>query len=129
MAIGSGFGAFILGLAIGASGSNSSADPQPPAAVVTPEVTPSTVVVTVTAAPPPPPVVKTVVKTVTKTVTVPAAPPAPSQATTSAEPEAPVNVYYANCSEARAAGAAPLYVGDPGYRSGLDGDGDGVACE
>src|SRR5947209_8779929 len=38
-------------------------------------------------------------------------------------------VYYANCSEARAAGAAPLHVGDPGYRSGLDRDGDGVACE
>ncbi|WP_425328621.1 excalibur calcium-binding domain-containing protein [Pseudarthrobacter sp. 902506025] len=38
-------------------------------------------------------------------------------------------VYYANCSEAVAAGAAPLYAGSPGYRSGLDGDGDGVACE
>ncbi|UTT70526.1 DUF1524 domain-containing protein [Arthrobacter sp. DNA4] len=38
-------------------------------------------------------------------------------------------VYYANCSEAVAAGAAPLYAGTPGYRSGLDGDGDGVACE
>lgn len=38
-------------------------------------------------------------------------------------------VYYANCGEARAAGAAPLYVGDPGYRPGLDRDGDGVACE
>ncbi len=39
------------------------------------------------------------------------------------------NVYYANCSEARAAGAAPLYRGDPGYRSALDRDNDGVACE
>jgi hypothetical protein len=38
-------------------------------------------------------------------------------------------VYFANCSEAEAAGAAPLYVGRPGYRSDLDGDGDGVACE
>ena len=38
-------------------------------------------------------------------------------------------VYYANCTEAVAAGAAPLYAGSPGYRSGLDGDGDGVACE
>lgn len=35
----------------------------------------------------------------------------------------------ANCSEARAAGAAPLHRGEPGYRSGLDRDGDGVACE
>ena len=37
-------------------------------------------------------------------------------------------VYYANCAEV-AAGAAPLYAGTDGYRSGLDGDGDGVACE
>ena len=37
--------------------------------------------------------------------------------------------YYANCSAARAAGAAPLYVGSPGYSSHLDRDGDGVACE
>jgi hypothetical protein len=37
--------------------------------------------------------------------------------------------YYANCSAARAAGAAPLHRGDPGYRSALDRDNDGVACE
>jgi hypothetical protein len=37
--------------------------------------------------------------------------------------------YYANCAAARAAGAAPLSSGDPGYRSGLDRDGDGIACE
>ena len=39
------------------------------------------------------------------------------------------NVYYKNCAAARAAGAAPLYRGEPGYRSGLDADHDGVACE
>lgn len=38
-------------------------------------------------------------------------------------------VFYANCREARAAGAAPLYRGQPGYRSQMDGDNDGVACE
>jgi hypothetical protein len=37
--------------------------------------------------------------------------------------------YYANCSEARAAGVTPLYAGDPGYASHLDRDDDGVACE
>ncbi len=37
--------------------------------------------------------------------------------------------YYRSCAAARAAGAAPLHVGDPGYRAGLDGDGDGIACE
>jgi hypothetical protein len=38
-------------------------------------------------------------------------------------------VAFATCAEARAAGASPLHRGDPGYRSSLDGDGDGVACE
>lgn len=37
--------------------------------------------------------------------------------------------YYANCSAARAAGAAPIRRGDPGYSRRLDRDGDGVACE
>jgi Excalibur calcium-binding domain len=36
---------------------------------------------------------------------------------------------YANCSQARAAGAAPVRRGDPGYGSHLDRDGDGVGCE
>jgi len=39
------------------------------------------------------------------------------------------SVYYAGCDEVRAAGKAPLYAGQPGYRPGMDGDGDGVACE
>jgi hypothetical protein len=39
------------------------------------------------------------------------------------------SVYYKNCDAARAAGAAPLHRGDPGYRPGLDRDDDGVACE
>ncbi len=39
------------------------------------------------------------------------------------------SVYYAGCNEARAAGVAPIYRGSPGYREGMDGDGDGVACE
>lgn len=38
-------------------------------------------------------------------------------------------VYYRNCTEVRAAGAAPLRVGEPGYARHLDRDGDGVACE
>lgn len=39
------------------------------------------------------------------------------------------SVYYKNCAAARAAGAAPVYAGDPGYRSALDRDNDGVGCE
>lgn len=37
--------------------------------------------------------------------------------------------YYKNCDAVRAAGRAPLYAGRPGYRSGLDRDGDGKACD
>ncbi len=44
-------------------------------------------------------------------------------------PQAPSSAYYSSCSAARAAGAAPLYRGDAGYRPGLDRDDDGVACE
>ena len=36
---------------------------------------------------------------------------------------------FANCSQARAAGAAPVRIGDPGYGRHLDRDGDGVGCE
>lgn len=39
------------------------------------------------------------------------------------------NVYYPNCAAARAAGAAPIRFGQPGYRAPLDADSDGVACE
>jgi hypothetical protein len=52
--------------------------------------------------------------------------------TTKAKPtteDEPADAYYANCSAARAAGAAPIHAGEPGYRAGLDRDGDGVACE
>jgi hypothetical protein len=38
-------------------------------------------------------------------------------------------VYYKNCDAARAAGAAPINRGEPGYRSALDRNNDGVACE
>jgi hypothetical protein len=65
---------------------------------------------------------------------VPATTTKPTTATTEntvAKTTAPpaTGVYYANCTEARAAGVAPLHTGDPGYRSGLDRDHDGVACE
>ena len=49
--------------------------------------------------------------------------------TTATLPSAPSGVYYSSCAEARDAGAAPLYRGEPGYRSGLDRDGDGIACD
>ena len=39
------------------------------------------------------------------------------------------SVHYQNCDAARAAGAAPVHRGDPGYGSHLDRDGDGTGCE
>lgn len=38
-------------------------------------------------------------------------------------------VYYPNCSAARAAGAAPVRRGQPGYGVHLDRDRDGIGCE
>jgi hypothetical protein len=38
-------------------------------------------------------------------------------------------VSYRNCDAARAAGKAPILLGEPGYSPRLDRDGDGVACE
>ncbi|MGW6128612.1 excalibur calcium-binding domain-containing protein [Cellulomonas sp. NPDC055163] len=49
----------------------------------------------------------------------PAPEPAPKQVTGA----------YENCAAARAAGAAPVLRGEPGYGSHLDRDGDGVGCE
>lgn len=39
------------------------------------------------------------------------------------------NVYFKNCSAAKAAGAAPVYAGEPGYGKHLDRDGDGIGCD
>ncbi len=51
------------------------------------------------------------------------------QQTTTPQQQSGSSVYYQNCTAVRAAGAAPLYQGQPGYRSALDRDHDGVACE
>ena len=56
----------------------------------------------------------------------PYVPPAPAPAPY--VPPAPA-AYYASCAAVRAAGAAPLYAGQPGYSFSLDRDRDGVACE
>ena len=36
---------------------------------------------------------------------------------------------FANCAAARAAGAAPVMRGDPGFSPRLDRDNDGIGCE
>jgi hypothetical protein len=46
-----------------------------------------------------------------------------------AKQQAAQNVFYANCTEVREAGAAPIYEGQPGYSTKLDRDRDGIACD
>ena len=79
----------------------------------------------------------------TRTTPHPAQTPTPSPTSTSSSPtplettkaqkprpaQEPARTYYKNCTEARRAGAAPIYRGDPGYRPQLDRDNDGIACE
>lgn len=56
--------------------------------------------------------------------------PAPAPPAPIAVQPAPANeVFYPNCTAARAAGAAPIKKGQPGYSTKLDRDGDGVACD
>jgi Protein of unknown function (DUF1524)/Excalibur calcium-binding domain len=57
------------------------------------------------------------------------APAAPAPVAPAPAAPAPGAAYYANCTAARAAGAAPLYAGQAGYRPALDRDSDGIACE
>lgn len=66
----------------------------------------------------------------------PPAKPAPAPTEAAAPEPAPVpapaqdaNVFYQNCSAVRASGAAPIRVGDPGWDTKFDRDGDGVGCE
>ena len=61
--------------------------------------------------------------------------PVPTVAPTTAPTAAPVtaaptqSTYYANCTAAKQAGAAPIHRDEAGYRSALDRDNDGIACE
>lgn len=54
-------------------------------------------------------------------------PPPPPPREQAARPSR--EVYFRNCSEARAAGRRNIRREEPGYRPALDRDNDGVACE
>lgn len=117
-------------------------DDEPPATSTTTTVTVTTTSTPTTTAPTP-----TVTTTTTTTTTPPApkaspepepaapvAPVVPTRTTTPAPPPPPpsqpaAGTPFANCTAARAAGAAPVRRGDPGYGRHLDRDGDGVGCE
>ncbi len=87
------------------------------------------------------PTTVTVTSTMTETVTdppnAPDAPDVPATPAPESEVGAPRGLVqqpatqgrFANCTEAKAAGAAPVYRGAPGYSERLDRDGDGVGCE
>ncbi len=109
----------------------------PPTASASPTVSPSPTLTTTTAPATTPPVasvpLSATVAPATHQAVVQAtraaqAPPVTYQAPPPVT-QAPSSVYYANCAEARAAGAAPISEGQPGYRAALDRDHDGVACE
>jgi hypothetical protein len=57
----------------------------------------------------------------------PVAASAPLPAASFTEP--PQSAPFRTCAAARAAGAAPIYRGEPGYGAHLDRDDDGIACE
>ncbi|MFF0569436.1 excalibur calcium-binding domain-containing protein [Streptomyces sp. NPDC004041] len=128
---------FVLGVGIGATGEQPQ-EVRTVAAKTTPGPTVTvteTATVTVTASPEPAPTV-TKVKKVRVTVT--AAPPEPDPAekpvarddsTGGSGGSGGTSAYYKNCDAVRAAGAAPIRSGQPGYGRHLDRDGDGVGCE
>jgi len=53
----------------------------------------------------------------------------PAQDPTPVRARPGVHVPFASCDAARAAGAAPVHRGEPGYSRRLDRDGDGTGCE
>ncbi|MCW2131707.1 DUF1524 domain-containing protein [Arthrobacter sp. VKM Ac-2550] len=55
--------------------------------------------------------------------------PAPPQEAAAPKQATGANPFYQNCSAVRAAGAAPIRAGDPGWDTKFDRDGDGVGCE
>lgn len=45
------------------------------------------------------------------------------------DPPAAIDQHFAGCNDARAAGRESIPMRDPSYRTWMDGDGDGLACE
>ncbi|MDA2893346.1 excalibur calcium-binding domain-containing protein [Mycolicibacterium sp. BiH015] len=133
--IGAGVAAVVLLLVLVGSCGDGDDHTASPTTTVTRTVTatpaPVTITVTESASPPPaPPVVDQPPEDVPLPGTV--IPPSTTTSTYAPVPlmpQMPTGAYYSSCAEARRAGAAPLYAGQPGYRAALDRDGDGVACE
>lgn len=119
---------WLIGAAMGGAGASGSPEPEKAGAAPRPTAT-STVTETATAEAEPAPTVTETKKvkvrtTATATATVTAKAPAADSGAGDSN-----SVHYGNCSEARAAGAAPVHRGEPGYGRHLDRDGDGVGCD
>src|SRR5215475_5140854 len=83
-----------------------------------------------TAAPAPTTEVAAAQTTTAQTTTAaPTRSPTPTRTAAARPKPPPAEPYYHNCTAARAAGAAPIRRGEPGYRPALDADNDGIACE
>jgi hypothetical protein len=117
--------AFVAILAVGCGASATPATTTGPPATEAPavEATTTTLATTTTTAAP------TTTEAPTTTAAPAPPPPPPTAAPAPPPPPAPAEPYYANCAAAKAAGAAPIRKGQPGYRSALDRDGDGTACD
>ncbi|WP_156723403.1 excalibur calcium-binding domain-containing protein [Streptomyces apocyni] len=116
LAILGGLAILFIGVGIGLAGQDEEPDGGEPVPTAT-----ATATVTRTTAP-------TATATVTRTA--PAVPAATvTETVTQTAPESEATFFYENCDEARAAGAAPVRRGDPGYGPHLDADNDGVGCE
>ena len=117
-----------FGLALAAAGcGGSQPGPAAPASVLPLAEAPATTVPQRVATAPPSTAAPATTPATTRATT-PATTPATTRATT-ATTAAAASVYYANCTAARAAGAAPVRRGEPGYASHLDRDNDGIGCE
>ncbi|MEU0659215.1 excalibur calcium-binding domain-containing protein [Streptomyces lavendulocolor] len=123
----------MIGTGCGALGSEDTSKPTTkaaPAPAVTVTTTATATVTTTPSAAPAPTVTATRTVTATATVTRQAPEAADDSSDAAAETDTDSgSVYYANCTAARAAGAAPVHRGEPGYASHLDRDNDGVGCD
>jgi hypothetical protein len=103
----------------GSLGANPPASP-----IVAVAVASQPIPVTVATTPPPPPSTTTTTVDPNAPTTSSTKPPKPTTTTTRGS-----GVWYANCQEAWDQGVRNLRKGDPGFRTQLDADHDGVACE
>lgn len=103
-------------------------DDESPVADTTTIPSPATTTAQTPTAPPPTTATTQPTTTIVST-TAPTAKPAPAPEPAPTLEPAPDNVSYANCDAVRAAGAAPIRAGDPGWSTKFDRDGDGIGCE